>query len=454
MKISIIGTGYVGLVSAVCFAAKGHSVVCYDNNPKVVELIKAGKTPIYEPKLQELFTKVLKKKQIVVKELISKTHFDSELVIIAVGTPSRNGKIDLKYIDNVSTVIAEYIRTEDKYISIVIKSTVIPGTTDTRVKSIIEKISGKTIGDFGLGMNPEFLREGNAIDDFMNPDRIVLGYEDNQTLKLLQEAYEPWDCDKIIVNSRTAEMIKYVNNALLATQISSVNEFANIAAAIGGIDFMDVINGVTLDHRWNPLISKNKRLNPGILEYLVPGSGFGGSCFPKDVMALQSVARGVGIKPDILDAVLSVNNNQPFEVVRLLKKAFGDLSGKNILILGLSFKPQTDDIRESVSLKIINKLLKYKSLLYAHDPVATDNAKLEFNKNINLTFIDSWEEIIYKVDAIIIGTNWDEYNKLKNIEYQTILKDKIIVDTKRLFSTNDFPSAKYLTIGLGLLSNS
>lgn len=447
MKVSIIGTGYVGLVSGVCLAYKGHEVTCYDNNHEIVDSLNNGVPTIYETGLTQMLNKVLKEKRFIAKRISNETQLDSELVIIAVGTPSEKGEIDLVFIKQVSVLLGKYIKSNDNFVSIVVKSTVIPGTTDTFVREVIEENSGKTLGQFGLGMNPEFLREGNAINDFMNPDRIVIGHDDEKTLKLLKMLYEPWDCDKIFVNTRTAEMIKYVNNSLLAIQISAANEFANIADSVGGIDIMDVMNGVYADKRWSPILSDKSRISPEILTYLVPGCGFGGSCFPKDVQALRTKSYEVGIEPKILDAVLTVNDNQPYQVIKLLKKALVDLNNKKILLLGLAFKPGTDDVRESVSLKLIDNMLKNKAKIFAHDPIAIDNSKKVVSNHTNLRYIVNWKEKLSSVDAIVVATNWEEYQKLSSPNFQDKLTGKVLFDVRRFFIPTDFPKSIYLTIG-------
>ena len=447
MKVSIIGTGYVGLVSGVCLAAKGHDVTCYDNNYEIVDSLNNGVPTIYETGLERMLTNVLKEKRFTIKLISNETHFDSELVIVAVGTPSENGKIDLVYIKQVSVLLGKYIKSNDNFVAVVVKSTVVPGTTDTVIRGIIEEISGKALGEFGLGMNPEFLREGNAIQDFMEPDRIVFGHDDIKTLKRLQQLYEPWDCDKIAVNTRTAEMIKYANNSLLATQISAVNELANIAAGIENIDIMDVMKGVHADKRWSPILPNNSRISPEILTYLLPGCGFGGSCFSKDVKALRSQAYKVGVEPHILNAVLKVNKSQPYQIVKLLKKSLIDLENKKILILGLAFKPGTDDVRESVALKIIDHLLKDKARIFAHDPVAIENTKKIMENWKNIKFIDQWEATLSSVDAIVVTTKWAEYKKLSSFEYHEVITGKVLLDARRMFKPTDFSESDYLTIG-------
>ena len=362
MKVGIIGTGYVGLVTGVSLSKVGHDVTCYDKDKKLVDKLNNGIPHIYEKGLKALLSKSLFNKKFKVK-LFKEFYPDYDIIIIAVGTPSNDdGSINLNYIKEASSNIGKSLKNFNKFVSIVIKSTVLPGTTDEFVRKIIEKESSKKIGEFGLGMNPEFLREGNAIEDFTFPDRIVIGYEDNETLSRLEILYNSWNCDKLKVNTRTAEMIKYANNSILATQISMTNELANLVARLGGIDIEDVMRGVHKDKRWNPIIN-NKRINPEILSYLKAGCGFGGSCFPKDVKALNSLSKNLNLESLILDSVLKINDNQPFEIINILKGYFDNLKNKSFLILGLSFKPNTDDVRDSISLKVIDFLQK-KSAIY------------------------------------------------------------------------------------------
>ena len=452
MKVDIIGTGYVGLVTGVGLSAKGHIVTCYDINKDIINSINSGTIPFYEENLEKLMNESISQNKFNSK-LIShfSNNFDGDIIIIAVGTPTKNGQINLKYIEETAKQIGAFLKESNKFISIIIKSTVLPGTTDTLVKSTIEKYSGKKFGEFGLGMNPEFLREGNAVEDFMFPDRIVIGYEDNRTLILLKNLYEPWDkCEKVYVNSRTAEMIKYANNALLAVQISASNELANIASSIDGVDYMDVLEGVKKDKRWSPIVSKNERIYPDILDYLIPGCGFGGSCFPKDVKALKSLAENNGLSPKILSAVLSVNDKQPEQIISILKKVLGKIAQKKIFILGLSFKSGTDDIRESISIKIIKLLLKENATVFANDPIAMDNAKGYFKNYNNFHLISDWKNSLSNIDSVVITTNWVDYKYLSNLDSQGLLKNKVIVDTRRLFNPDDFIKNKYVAIGRSL----
>jgi UDPglucose 6-dehydrogenase len=447
MRLVIIGTGYVGLVSGVCLSAKGHDVTCVDLRPEIIAVLNAGRAPIHEPGLSRLLQETIAAGRFRATGDLNAALAGAALVLVAVGTPSEGGRIDLRFIGAAVRQIGEYLRRQDRYLSVVIKSTVIPGTTDTFVRQTLEQSSGKRLGQFGLGMNPEFLREGNAIEDFLEPDRIVLGYEDPPTLALLEELYRPWRCDKLAVNTRTAEMIKYANNCLLATQISAVNELANLASALGGVDVMDVMRGVHLDKRWNPLREDGTRTRPGILSYLAPGCGFGGSCFPKDVQALRSQGESLDLPMPLLNAVLSINEAQPSQVTELLRRHWGSVTGKRVLVLGLAFKPDTDDVRESASRKIIVDLLAAGAAVVAHDPVAAENARRSWPELAEADLTASWPEDLVAVDAVVVATSWPEYRGLLGAAHRKLLEGKVIVDARRFFRAEDFPSASYLAIG-------
>jgi len=443
LKLVIVGTGYVGLVSGVCLAAKGHDVTCVDINPAIVARLNAGEPTIYENGLPELLAKVREAGRFRALSDLATALDGCNLVIVAVGTPSEAGVIDLKFVRAVSQDIGRYIGSHDRHISVVLKSTVVPGATDTVVRQEIERASGKSLGAFGLGMNPEFLREGEAIEDFSEPDRIVLGYEDPKTLERLEELYAPWSVDKVRVNTRTAEMIKYANNALLATQISAVNEIANLAAALGGIDVMDVVKGVHLDKRWNPVVAGGNRANPQILTYLVPGCGFGGSCFPKDVQALRSQGQAHGLPMRMMNAVLDVNDVQPAQVTDILSRELGSLSGRAVLVLGLAFKPGTDDVRDSPSLKIVATLLAAGAAVTAHDPIAVDHFKQALgDRASSVRFVDSWQDEAPAAEVVIVATRWPEYAQLSDM----VLKNKVLFDARRMFSPTT-GGARYLAIG-------
>jgi UDPglucose 6-dehydrogenase/GDP-mannose 6-dehydrogenase len=448
MKIAIIGTGYVGLVSGVCLAAKGHEVVCLDLRADVVKKLNRAQPHIHEPGLPELLGRVISEKRFRATLSREDALADATLILIAVGTPSTDGKIDLQYIETAAQQIGAYLKSANRFIAVVVKSTVVPGTTDGLVRKTLEESSGKKIGQFGLGMNPEFLREGNAVTDFMHPDRIVLGHEDEETRRLLVELYQPWSCEKLEVNTRTAEMIKYANNCLLATQISAVNELANLCAKVGNIDVLDVMAGVHLDKRWNPLDAAGQRVKPTILTYLLPGCGFGGSCFPKDVQALRTLGQEGGLPMSLLQAVLDINELQPSQVVALLKTKFDPLAGKKILVLGLAFKPDTDDVRESASLTIIRDLVAECCSVTAHDPVAGVNARKEL-AGTPFVLTEDWQSAVPAADAIVVATKWPEYAELENLARTGVIKEKVLLDARRMFSPKVF--LNYMSIGRRML---
>lgn len=445
MKITVIGTGYVGLVSGVCLASRGHQIVCIDRNPEIIESLNAGRPTIFERGLEPMLTEVLANGLFAASDDLQTHLANSDVAMIAVGTPSEQGAIDLSQVLDVASAIGGFLRHSNQPLSVIVKSTVLPGTTDGPVRSVIEETSGKPLGQqWGLGMNPEFLREGEAIDDFNLPDRIVLGAEDETTRQRLRDMYAPWaTAEKIETNTRTAELIKYANNALLATQISAINEIANLASRLGGIDFDEVVHGVTADKRWSPLTPAG-RVRPGIIDYLVPGCGFGGSCFPKDVQALRTQGRTLNQPMDILEAVLTVNSRQPGEIIRLLQQALPVLEGRPITVLGLAFKPGTDDVRESASAGMIKYLLAAGAKVSAHDPIAGEHF-LQANPGLTgkIQLIDDWQQAITGAEVIIVATCWPHYTDLPTHTHS----GQVIVDPRHMFAPSVFKTARYLSVG-------
>lgn len=445
MNISVVGTGYVGLVSGVCLAEIGHNVVCVDNDLTKVNLINSGKSPIYEVGLSELLSKHINDRLQATTDLPTAV-MDSELTLIAVGTPFNGDDIDLRYIEQVTKEIGEVLKEKLEYHAVIVKSTVVPGTTDQVVLSLLESNSGKKAGiDFGVGMNPEFLREGSAIMDFMHPDRIVIGGIDEKTQKKLNEIYAPFtNVDKLMTNNKTAEMIKYTSNSLLATLISFSNEIGNLCATLGDIDVQEVMKGVHLDKRISPILENNQRISPTLISYLEAGCGFGGSCFPKDVKALISHGKNMGKKMQLLQAVVNINNEQPKELIRLLKENFNmQIIGCNVTVLGLSFKPKTDDIRESPAIKLITELINEKCNVKVFDPIAMKNFRNEFFDR-PILYANDIEEAISDSDAIIVVTNWEEFDKLP-ILVNSIQKNPLIIDGRGMFKSEDFDF--YTSIG-------
>ncbi|HIP89500.1 MAG TPA: UDP-glucose/GDP-mannose dehydrogenase family protein [Thermococcus paralvinellae] len=414
MKVSVVGCGYVGLVTGMGFVRLGYDVVFVDIDDKKIEMINDARAPIYESGLEELM------REFRGKYYATSDYFEaisnSEVTFICVGTPSKkDGSIDLQYVESAARAIGRALKEKDSYHVVVVKSTVLPGTTENTVKPLIEKYSGKkAFEDFGLAMNPEFLREGVALRDFLNPDRIVLGVRDDRTRQILERLYKPIKAPKLFVDIKTAEMIKYASNAFLATKISFANEIGNICKKLG-IDSWEVFKGVGLDHRISP-------------HFFRTGIGWGGSCFPKDVKALIRKAEELGEEPLILKAVVEVNEKQPLKLIELLKKHVPKLNGKTVGVLGLAFKPNTDDVRETRAYPIIKKLLEENAKVIAYDPKAMENFR-RFYPDVGgkISYATSPGEVLNASDVILIVTEWEEF---EGLDYS----GKIVIDGRRIRS--------------------
>jgi len=434
MRITILGCGYVGLVTGTCFADKGNKVYCIDVDPKKIEMINKGETPIFEPGLEELLKKNIKNGSLTAfttKEFYPKK-IQTDVSFICVPTPSnKDGSINLKFIKNASRDLGKYIKSLNDYHVVTVKSTVVPGTTGDITLPILEKCSGKKIGkDFGLCMNPEFLREGSAIEDFTNTDKIVIGSIDKKSSDVLEKLYESWKTNipRIKVELRTAEMIKYAQNAFLATKISFINEIANICQKCG-VDAKDVTYAIGLD----------PRINPRFLNF---GAGYGGSCFPKDVKALIAKAQRIGYNPKLLKSVEEINQKQALEVLKMA----GDVKGKTVSILGLAFKPDTDDIREAPSIKLIKELKKHGVTIKAFDPQATENMKKIFP---NITYTNSPLECLKDSDICFVMTEWKEIKELEPKEFLQLMKTPVIIDGRRVFDPEKMKKLGFTYKGIG-----
>lgn len=444
MKVSVIGTGYVGLVSGACLAHLGHSVVCVDVDPRKVDMITNRNPPIYEKGLQELLDANVPARLTATTDL-RKAVLESDLSLIAVGTPFDGQFIDLKYIRQVAQEIGEALRDKPSYHMVVVKSTVVPGTTTDVVLPILEAASGKTAGvDFGVGMNPEFLREGEAIDDFMVPDRIVLGGIDKRSIDTLGELYAVFDKTDIVrTDPRTAEMIKYTANSLLATLISFSNEIANLCAA-QKVDVAETMRGVHLDRRFSPILKDGSRVTPGFVSYVWPGAGFGGSCFPKDVKALVAHGENGDVPMQLLRSVIEVNARQPQKMIDMLERGVGDVKGMHITVLGVAFKPGTDDIRESPSLPVIQALADKGAIVTAFDPIARKEA--EHVLGSAATFRDTLPEAINGSKAILLMTAWPEFRSLPDLLAARGADAPLLIDGRRMLDKASVPN--YAGIGL------
>lgn len=448
MKIAVIGTGYVGLVTGVSMSQLGHSVICVGRDKDKIKKINEGSSPFYEPGLDKILNESISKKLFEATDNLKKAALDADVIIIAVGTPTIDNKIDLSAIQTVSRQIGEELGKSSKYQVVVVKSTVTPTTTDKIIKPLLEKYSGKLVGSFGLCMSPEFLREGNAVEDATNPDRIVIGQYDEKSGKKFAEIYTNVLCPKVFTNLATAEITKYAANALFATLISYSNEIARICEATDNVDAIDVWEGVHLDSRLSPKINK-KIFTPGIVSYILSGCGYGGSCFPKDTRALAAYAKSIGVNTEIIKSVIDTNDTQPKRVIALLKKALGDLRNKRITVLGLTFKPNTDDLRESPSIPVIKWLIENEAVVVCHDPMV-NNINMLGLRDIKITLAKSKEEALRNTEGVLIMTAWDEYKKLNPEFFKKLMKKAIVIDGRRIYKKTEFISAGINYQGIGL----
>lgn len=426
-NITIIGTGYVGLVTGTCLAEMGNKVFCIDIDKTRIENLKKGVVPFYEPGLKELIENNIKNQRLFFDTDIALTVPQSEIIFITVGTPAQeNGEADLSYVEKAAEDIGKNLK---KYAVVVIKSTV-PPKTCRRIKEVIKKYSDEL---FDIVSNPEFLREGSAVLDFMKPDRIVIGRESEKAENMMKELYQPLKSPIVATNLESSEMIKYASNAFLATKISFINEIANVCERIGA-DVEEIAKGMGLD----PRIGK---------EFLKAGIGYGGSCFPKDVQALHQSAGINGYNFCLLKSVIEVNSNQRKLVIKKTEKLLGGLKNKIIGVWGLAFKADTDDIRESAAVEIIELLLGKGAKVRAYDPIASENAKRELSEEI--IFCDDPYEAAQGSDALLIATEWEEFKKVDFEKIKEMLKKPNIIDGKNIYNPEEMKKMGFNYIGIG-----
>jgi len=436
MKRAVIGTGYVGLVSGTCFAETGIDVVCVDIDEKKVESLKSGHIPIYEPGLQDIFNRNTEKGRLTFTTKIQESLVDADAVFIAVGTPpDEDGSADLKYVLGVAKEIGQYI---DHYMVVITKSTV-PVGTSMKVKTEINKqLKWRGVDyPFDVASNPEFLKEGNAVDDFLKPDRIVVGIESEDAEKVMRRLYKPFLLNGhpiLFMDILSSEMTKYAANSMLATKISFMNDIANLCELVGA-NVDSVRKGIGSDARIG-----NK--------FIYPGTGYGGSCFPKDVQALVRTADEFGYSLEILKAVENVNNRQKSVLVKkILKHYNNDIKGIKFAMWGLAFKPKTDDMREAPSLVIIEELMKLGAEITAYDPVAMEESirmlddKITYGKDEYDTCIDA--------DALIIVTEWPEFRIPNFRVLGKLLKAKTIFDGRNIYDTEEMQELGYNYYSIG-----
>ncbi len=428
MTITFVGHGYVGLVSASIFADLGNTVWVIGRNPSKIDALKKGVPPFYEPGLEEILKRNIKAKRLLFSLNYKPAVAESDVVFIAIGTPpNKTGDAELLGIFEVAGIIGKNLR---GYTVVATKSTV-PVGANKRIKQIIEEVKPKE-AEFDIASAPEFLREGTAIADTLNPDRIVIGTENKKAEKILKELHKPIDGHFVLTNLETAELIKYASNSFLATKISFANAIAKLSELVGA-DGLRVLDGMGFDKR----IGK---------EFLVPGPGYGGSCFPKDVKALSAIAKNYDYSFALLDEVEKINSQAKRDIVRKARKLLGELNKKTIGILGLSFKPNTDDMRDSPSLDIIELLRQDRAHIKVFDPQAMENAKklvagIEFSSNVY--------EVARGADLVIVATDWNEFKELDFNKIKKVMKTPIIIDGRNIYDPQKLRDMGFTYVGVG-----
>ncbi|OGS44078.1 MAG: UDP-glucose 6-dehydrogenase [Elusimicrobia bacterium RIFOXYD2_FULL_34_15] len=428
MKLAVIGTGYVGLTTGVCLAEIGHTVICVDNDIQKISSLKKNKIPIYEPDLEELLKKNVKNKHLSFSTSIKEAVKKSEVIFICVGTPPReDGSADLSYIE---TVASEIARDMDGYRLIVDKSTV-PVETGEKVEMTIKRNLKKNL-PFDVASNPEFLREGSAVYDTFNPDRVVIGVSSKKAENILREIYKPLNSKIVVTDIKSAEIIKHASNSFLATKISFINAVSNICERCGA-DVEKVAEGMGFDKR----IGKT---------FLNAGIGFGGFCFPKDLEAFLWISQKLGYQFDLLKNVKEINENQKKNFIKKIEDTLWVMKGKTIGILGLAFKPNTDDMRFAPSIDIINKLQAEGAKIKAYDPKAVEKAK-EILKNI--IYCKNPYEVAKNSDCLVILTEWDEIRKIDLRKIKKLLKHPIIIDGRNIFEPTEMEKLGFIYKSMG-----
>lgn len=415
MHICMIGTGYVGLVTGTCFAELGNDVICVDINRKKIDMLNSGKIPIYEPGLDDMVEKNVKENRLRFTTNMKEAVENSLVIFVAVGTPqAEDGSADLSFVEACGKDIAKYM---NGYKVIVDKSTV-PVGSGAWIKEVIKQHQPSPI-HFSVASNPEFLREGSAIEDFMRPNRVVIGTEDSEATAIMKDLYSPLyliETPIVFTNLASAELTKYAANAFLAVKISFINEIATVCERVSA-NVHDVARGMGLDNRIGT-------------KFLHPGPGYGGSCFPKDTLALLDIGKKHDHQFQIVEAAVRVNERQPKLMVQKIKNAVGDLQGKKIAILGLAFKPNTDDMREAPAIKIIKSLQQEGAVIHAYDPVAMDEAK-KFMPDIH--YGKDTYEIMEDAEALVFVTEWHQFRSLDLNKMKRLLKTKTVIDLRNIY---------------------
>ena len=446
MNIGIIGAGYVGITTGICLADIGHRIHVYDIDEQKISQLQNKKMPFFESGLQNLLEKVIDTKSLTISSNLDEIIQNTDGCFICVGTPTTQGKIDLTQITESVTAIADSINHHNKnnYV-IIIRSTVVPTTTATQILPILKNKLSEN--NFGLCIAPEFLREGVALEDFMNPDKIVIGSRKKIDSLFVEEIFKSFkeNCEFIHTNYETAELIKYSNNAFFSTLISFSNEISNIAEKLPNVDSYHILKALILDKRITT-IKNNDKIIPRLASYLIPGCGFGGSCFPKDVKAILNFANIHNVKTPLLKAVLEINDERPQKMVLLCESILKSLKNKKISILGLTFKPDTDDVRSSPSLDAIKLFIEKDSKISVYDPIIkkTPNILATYP---NCIISQTIEESLRDSDAALLFTNWSEFKNIDGDFLKKFMKNPIIIDGRGFLDEKKFQKGTFFKIG-------
>lgn len=436
-RISILGTGFIGLCSAACLGDRGFEVICSTHDAKKADMINEGIPPFYEPELEPMLKRTVKSGLVRCTTSPEEAILGTDISMMTVGTPMREDQsIDLKFIESTAKEIGEALTKKDDYHLVAARSTIVPGTTRNLIAPNIIETSGKRVGeDFGLCMQPEFLAEGRSIEDTLRPDRIVIGEYDKRSGDMLQKLYEEFygdhleNCSILRMNLESAELVKYGNNCLLSTKISYANELSRIAELVPGVDITQVVKGVGLDYRLNR-------------EFLDAGVGFGGSCFPKDVNAIVAFAKSHGYIPRLFESVLGINDDQAKHAVRIAEEELEDLNGKRVTLLGLAFKPGTDDMREAPSIRIVRHLKEKGAHIVGYDPIASKTAYAVFKDSIE--YAESIPEALQGSECSIIVTDWDHFKTIQPADFIQHMKTPVVIDGRRIYDPDVFSREKQL----------
>jgi UDPglucose 6-dehydrogenase len=428
-KIAIVGSGYVGLVTGTCLAELGNHVTCVDNDAAKIECLRAGEIPFYEPSLGEMVARNVQARRLDFTTEIAAAARESEIIFIAVGTPMRaDGHADLSAVRAVAREIGLALDGP----KIVVSKSTVPVETGEMISSIIREHAPAPY-PVSVVSNPEFLREGSAVADFLKPDRIVIGTDDPETERVMRDLYAPLEAPLVVTDVRTSEMIKYAANAFLATKISFINEIANICELLG-VDVRAVGRGMGFDQRIGT-------------QFLSPGIGYGGSCFPKDVRALEQLAVERDYQAPLLHAVELVNRHQVERTVVKLERELGGLHGRVVAVLGLAFKPNTDDIRDAPAINIVRRLLDRGARVRAHDPIANEHARRAVGNDV--TFCGEMYEAVSGADAVLLATEWNEFRSLDFARCAETMRGRLIVDGRNVFDPEKVAQAGLRYVGVG-----